>query len=94
MPDDDPLPAPIDVGAQVRDQIVYLAVPVRRADATDVERAASADGLAQARDSGVGGARRHVELRRRRPARSRRPAHAVLFASEVTQAYACIPLAI
>ncbi len=33
MPDDDPLPAPIDIGAQVRDQIVYLAVPLRRAGA-------------------------------------------------------------
>ena len=31
MPDDDPLPAPLDIGAQVRDQIVYLAVPLRRA---------------------------------------------------------------
>src|SRR5688500_15604163 len=31
MPEDDPLPAPIDIGAQVRDQIVYLAVPLRRA---------------------------------------------------------------
>ena len=33
MPDDDPLPEPIDIGAQTRDQIVYLAVPLRRADA-------------------------------------------------------------
>ena len=34
MPDDDPLPAPVDIGPQVRDQIVSLAVPFRRADAT------------------------------------------------------------
>jgi len=93
MPDDDPLPAPVDVGAQVRDQIVYLAVPVRRADATDVERAASADGLVrhevrewEARDatstSGNAALLEVGALRTR-----------LLFASDVTQAYACIPLA-
>jgi type VI secretion system protein ImpJ len=93
MPDDDPLPAPVDVGAQVRDQIVYLAVPVRRADATDVERAASADGLVrhevrewEARDatstSGNAAVLEVGALRTR-----------LLFASDVTQAYACIPLA-
>jgi type VI secretion system protein ImpJ len=93
MPDDDPMPAPVDVGAQVRDQIVYLAVPVRRADATDVERAASADGLVrhevrewEARDatstSGNAALLEVGALRTR-----------LLFASDVTQAYACIPLA-
>src|ERR1051325_7656343 len=30
MPEDDPLPAPIDIGPQVRDQTVFLAVPLRR----------------------------------------------------------------
>jgi type VI secretion system protein ImpJ len=30
MPDDDPLPEPIDIGAQTRDQILHLAVPLRR----------------------------------------------------------------
>src|SRR5687767_15597698 len=30
MPDDDPLPPPLDVGAQVRNQILFLALPVRR----------------------------------------------------------------
>jgi type VI secretion system protein ImpJ len=93
MPDDDPLPVPVDVGAQVRDQIIYLAVPVRRADATDVERAASADGLVrhdvrewEARDatstSGNAAVLEVGALRTR-----------FLFASDVTQAYACIPLA-
>src|SRR5687767_624039 len=47
MPDDDPLPPPLDVGAQNRDQIVSLAVPLRRADAQEVERAAVIDGLAR-----------------------------------------------
>jgi type VI secretion system protein ImpJ len=30
MPDNDPLPAPIEIGTQVRDQIVSLAVPLRK----------------------------------------------------------------
>jgi type VI secretion system protein ImpJ len=34
MPDDDPLPAPLDVGMHVRDQVVYLAIPLRKAGAT------------------------------------------------------------
>src|SRR5262245_41750716 len=46
MPDDDALPAPIAIGSQVRDQVVYLAVPVRRAGAVGVDRA-SPDGLAR-----------------------------------------------
>src|SRR5580765_1622374 len=29
LPDDDPLPKPIDIGSDVRDQILYLAIPVR-----------------------------------------------------------------
>src|SRR5229473_2902398 len=57
MPDDDPLPTPIDVGPDARDQILYLAVPLRRA--------------------GEVGA-----LRTR-----------LLLGTEVTQAYACVPLA-
>src|SRR5918993_5618008 len=47
MPDDDPLPAPLDVTAQTRDQIVYLAIPLRRPDLQEIERAAAADGLAR-----------------------------------------------
>jgi type VI secretion system protein ImpJ len=92
MPDDDPLPAPIDIGPQVRDQAVYLALPVRRAGSVDVERG-SGDGLArnavrefEARDETSGSTDAAVlevgALRSR-----------FLLASEVTQAYACLPLA-
>ena len=92
MPDDDPLPPPLDV-AQTRDQIVSLAVPLRRADAQDVERAAVIDGLArhdirewEARDATSGSATAAIvevgALRTR-----------LLPASEVTAAYASVPLA-
>jgi len=92
MPDDDALPPPIAIGSQMRDQVVYLAVPVRRAGAVDVDRV-SPDGLA-----------RHAvrELEARDVTSSGTDASLLevgglrtcfLLASEVTDAYACIPLA-
>src|SRR4051812_28248302 len=38
IPDDDPMPAALQLDVQVRDQIVYLAVPLRRGDAPGVDR--------------------------------------------------------
>jgi type VI secretion system protein ImpJ len=92
MPEDDPLPVPIEIGSTVRDQIVYLAVPLRRAGAVDVERA-SPDGLArhavrelEARDgTASGGDDSLIEVGALRTR--------FLLASEVTDAYACVPLA-
>jgi type VI secretion system protein ImpJ len=34
MPDSDPLPAPLEIGTQLRDQVVHLAVPLRKSGAT------------------------------------------------------------
>jgi len=92
MPDDDPLPKPLDVGTDVRDQLLYLAVPVRRAGELDVDREAGADELVrhevrelQARnDSSSSGDPAVLEVGTLRTR--------LLLASEVTQAYACIPL--
>jgi type VI secretion system protein ImpJ len=93
LPDDDPLPAPLEVGPQVRDQIVYLALPLRRSGAVDVDRGAGADDLArhvvreiEVRDAtsmSTDGALVEVGALRTR----------LLLASDVTQAYACVPLA-
>ncbi len=33
MPENEPLPAPLEIGAQLRDQLVYLAVPLKKAGA-------------------------------------------------------------
>ena len=93
MPDDDPVPAPIDIGESVRDQIVYLAVPLRRGDALEADRGSGVDGLArhdvrelEARDatsaSGTPAVLEIGALRTR-----------LLLASDVTDAYACVPLA-
>ena len=93
MPDDAPLPQPLDVGTQVRDQIVYLAVPLRRSGELDVDRAGTVDQLA-----------RHqiAEIHARDAASSDGEAALLevgtlrtrfLLASDVTDAYACLPLA-
>src|SRR5215210_4788510 len=37
MPDDDPAPKPIDIAPDVRDLLLYLAVPVRRAGELEAE---------------------------------------------------------
>jgi len=39
MPDIDPLPTPLEVGTQIRDQVVHLALPLRKAGATLSTRA-------------------------------------------------------
>ena len=45
IPDDDPLPQAIDIGPDVRDQILYLAVPLRRSGELEADREAGADDL-------------------------------------------------
>jgi len=93
MPDDDPLPKPIDIGPDVRDEILYLAVPLRRSGEVESDRDAGPDELVrhdvretQARNAAAGGGDPAVlevgALRTR-----------LLVASDVTQAYACVPLA-
>ena len=70
MPDDDPLPAPIELTAQVRDKGVVLAVPLRREGARDSDRREQVDGVvryrvrdAETRDvSGDSGALHPVEV--------------------------------
>ncbi len=93
MPDDHPLPTPITIGAEVRDQIVSLAVPLRRTDALDVARATEGNGLVrhdirelEARDATSGAG--EAVLMEVAALRTR-----LLPASDVTQAYACLPLA-
>lgn len=93
MPDGDPLPSPIDVGTDVRDQILHLAVPLRRSGEPDVARAADADELVRhdvrelqapnATSSTGDAALLEVAALRTR----------FLLASDATQAYACLPLA-
>ena len=66
MPDDDPLPPPLDLDVQVRDQVVYLAVPLRREGTQDVNRTPGPDGLTRhhVRDWETRDATRRPEARR------------------------------
>src|SRR4051794_34211387 len=43
MPEDDPLPPPLDIDNSCRDQLLYLALPLRRAGELEVDRSAGAD---------------------------------------------------
>ncbi len=94
FPDDDPLPAPLEIGPNVRDQILYLAVPLRREGAVEVDRAAGGgDDLARQ-------VVREIEVQDATSTSSEPAVVEVgglrtrfLLASEVTQAYACLPLA-
>ena len=93
MPDDDPLPAPIDVSADVRDQILYLAVPLRRPGELEAVRDGNGDDLARhevrqvqtADATSAGGDPALVEVGTLRTR--------LLLARDVTSAYACVPLA-
>src|SRR4029453_564451 len=93
MPDDDPMPRTIDIGADVRDQIAYLAVPLRRPGEVEVDREPLGDSLGrtkpgelQARDATSGSA--DTALVEVGALQTR-----VLLSSDVTAAYACVPLA-
>jgi type VI secretion system protein ImpJ len=93
LPDDDPLPTPIDMGVDVRDQLVFLAVPLRRAGEVDADRDGGADGLVRyairevhahnATSAAGGPAVLEVGVLRTR----------LMLEKDVSQAYACIPLA-
>jgi type VI secretion system protein ImpJ len=93
LPDDDPLPEPIDIGTDVRDQILYLAVPLRRAGQLAADRDGDGDALVRhdvreletRSDASSGGEPALVEVGALRTR--------LLLANELTAAYACIPLA-
>ena len=91
MPDDDPLPAAIDISGDVRSERLFLAIPVRRPGEVEATRG-GADGLLrydireeQARNTVTGGEGAIVEVGTLRAR--------LLLESEATEAYACIPLA-
>lgn len=39
MPDNEPLPAPLEIGTQIRDQVIHLAVPLKKSGALQSTRA-------------------------------------------------------
>ena len=49
VPDDDAAPMPLDITLQIRDQVIYLALPLRQSGATLVDRAIGARGFTRYR---------------------------------------------
>ncbi|CAL1239741.1 type VI secretion system baseplate subunit TssK [Candidatus Methylocalor cossyra] len=49
LPGNDALPLPLEVPEEVRDQVVYLGLPLRRPDGVEIDSAAYPDGLARFR---------------------------------------------
>jgi type VI secretion system protein ImpJ len=47
MPEDDPLPMPFEVPADLRDEVIHLAIPIRRSGAVETDRAERPDALAR-----------------------------------------------
>ncbi|HMK85281.1 MAG TPA: type VI secretion system baseplate subunit TssK [Steroidobacteraceae bacterium] len=45
IPEDDPAPTPLDVGTSVRDETVFLALPVRQQNGADVDRSAGQESI-------------------------------------------------
>ena len=61
LPEDDPLPLPLDIPEGIQEELVYLALPVKRAEAVETDSENMPDGLArfrvrerEARDSNSG----------------------------------------
>jgi type VI secretion system protein ImpJ len=91
MPEDDPLPPAREIGRQVRDEEVLLAVPLRRADAVEVDRGDGVETLSrhdvrewEARSTVAVGEPALLEIGALKTR--------LLLAAEVTGAYATIPL--
>jgi type VI secretion system protein ImpJ len=93
MPDDDPLPAPLEMTSQVRDQKVFLAIPLRKESARESDRREQVDGIVrykskdfEARDiTADSNATATLEVA---ALRSR-----LMLASQPHEDFACIPLA-
>jgi type VI secretion system protein ImpJ len=93
MPDDDPLPTPLELTAQVRDQKLFLSIPLRRESAKESDRREQVDGIVRYRsrdfdarditaDSNLTATLEVSALRSR-----------IMLASEPREDFACIPMA-
>jgi type VI secretion system protein ImpJ len=92
MPDDDPLPPPLDIAADARDQRLFLALPLRRAGELESARGPVTDELVRqeirefqaASAAVIPGEPATLEVAALRTR--------LLLEREATEAYACIPL--
>jgi type VI secretion system protein ImpJ len=92
MPDDDPLPPPVDVGADARDQRLFLAVPLRRAGELESVRGPVTDELVRQEIREFQAANAAVMTGEPATLEVAALRTRLLLEKEATEAYACIPL--
>src|SRR3954468_12679680 len=93
MPDNDPLPPPLDIGAAVRDQRLFLALPLRRAGELESARGPVTDELVRQEIREFQAASAAVTTGEPATLEVAALRTRLLLEREATEAYACIPLA-
>lgn len=92
MPGDDPLPPPLEVQTEVRDELVVLALALEREGAVDVSREGAAPGLYRYRADVLEVRDRVLDSAVSAPVEVGRLESRLALASETLDEYACIPL--
>jgi type VI secretion system protein ImpJ len=92
MPDDDPLPPPLDIGADARDQRLFLALPLRRAGELESARGPITDELVRQEVREFQAANAAVTTGEPAMLEVAALRTRLLLEKEATEAYACIPL--
>lgn len=93
MPDDEPLPPPMELTAQVRDKGVLLAVPVRREGTRQSDRREVVDGVMRYRVRDFEARDVTSEANALQPVEVACLRSRLMLADEPRQDYACIPVA-
>jgi type VI secretion system protein ImpJ len=93
MPDDDPLPAPLELSVQVRDMAVLLAIPLRKEGARDSDRRTEVDGIVRYRTRNVEARDVTSDANALRALEVACLRSKLLLANEPREDYACIPVA-
>ena len=93
IPGDDPLPPPLDVDGDVRDQLVYLALPLQRDGTVEVGRHDSSPGLYRYRADDLEVRDRVLDSSASTVVEVGRLNARIALASETLDEYACVPAA-
>lgn len=93
MPEDEPLPPPMELTAQVRDKAVLLAIPVRKEGTRQSDRREVVDGVMRYRVRDVEARDVTSESNAQQPVEVAYLRSRLMLADEPRQDYACIPVA-
>lgn len=93
MPEDEPLPSPLELNAQVRDKGVLLAIPVRKEGTRQSDRREVVDGVMRYRARDVDARDVTSDANAVQPLEVACLRSRLLLADEPREEYACIPVA-